>query len=85
MLPHLLLEQQAQRCIKLAYQCQNKNAERFLRLLAVDLMLAAQLRRPRDDADPLAELEKLSRDASSSSSDITRVDAPLTSESASTA
>ena len=92
MLPHLLLEQQAQRCIKLAYQCQNKNAERFLRLLAVDLMLAAQLRRPRDDADPLAELEKLSRDAragssssSSSSNDITRMDAPLTSESASTA
>lgn len=50
MLPHVLLEQQAERCIKLAYQCQNKKAERFLRLLAVDLMLAAQLRRPQEAA-----------------------------------
>jgi hypothetical protein len=51
-LPHLFLEQQAERCIKLAYQCQNRNAERFLRLLAVDLMLAAQLRRPLEPAKP---------------------------------
>ena len=41
-----LLEEHAERCIQLAYQCQNETAERFLRLLAVDLMLAAELRRP---------------------------------------
>ena len=60
-----LLEEHAERCIQLAYQCQNKNAERFLRLLAVDLMLAAEVRRPRPQkiADELAELGRLSRDA----------------------
>jgi hypothetical protein len=35
----LVLEDQARRCLILAYQCKNKNAERILRLLAVDLML----------------------------------------------
>lgn len=65
-----LLEEQAQRCIQLAYQCENKNAERFLRLLAVDLMLAARMHRatqepsaPRSPistiADELAELGRL--------------------------
>ncbi len=60
-----LLEEHAERCIQLAYQCQNKNAERFLRLLAVDLMLAAEVRRPRPEriADELAELGRLSREA----------------------
>ena len=64
MFSHLLLERHAERCIQLAYQCQNKNAERFLRLLAVDLMLAAELQRPRGAAkDELAELAQLSRTA----------------------
>ena len=60
-----LLEEHAERCIQLAYQCQNKNAERFLRLLAVDLMLAAEVRRPHPEkiADELAELGRLSREA----------------------
>jgi hypothetical protein len=60
-----ILESYAERCIQLAYQCQNKNAERFLRLLAVDLMLAAQARQPhrRQIADELADLSRLSRTA----------------------
>lgn len=60
-----LLEEQAERCIQLAYQCRNKNAERFLRLLAVDLMLAAEVRRPRRNAvaDEFAELSRLSQAA----------------------
>ena len=40
-----LLEEQAERCLSLAYQCQNKDAERIMRLLAVDLMLAAEQHR----------------------------------------
>jgi hypothetical protein len=40
-----LLEKHAEQCIQLAYQCRNKNAERFFRLLAVDLMLAAEQHR----------------------------------------
>ena len=73
-----LLEEHAERCIKLAYQCQNKNAERFLRLLAVDLMLAAEQYRPGNAAvtNELAELDRLSRMAAASE---------LRSESASTA
>lgn len=72
-----LLEEQAQRCIQLAYQCDNKNAERFLRLLAVDLMLAARMQAsqgaareaaaPRSPistiADELAELGRLAAGA----------------------
>jgi hypothetical protein len=60
-----LLDEHAERCIQLAYQCQNKNAERFLRLLAVDLMLAAEVRRQRPEkiADELAQLGRLSREA----------------------
>jgi hypothetical protein len=63
-----LLEDYAERCIQLAYQCENKNAERFLRLLAVDLMLAARMQQPRavknlapnsNVADELAELGRL--------------------------
>ena len=71
-----LLEEHAEQCIQLAYLCKNKNAERFLRLLAVDLMLAAQLRRPHGKvADELAELSRLSSAAKP----------PIKSESASTA
>jgi hypothetical protein len=67
-----LLEGYAERCIQLAYQCQNKNAERFLRLLAVDLMLAARMQQPlavknlapsSNVADEFAELGRLSQAA----------------------
>ncbi len=67
-----LLEDYAERCIQLAYECQNKNAERFLRLLAVDLMLAARMQQPLavknltpngNVADELAELGRLSQAA----------------------
>ncbi len=36
-----VMEQQAERCIALAFQCKNRAAAKFLRKLAVDLMLAA--------------------------------------------
>lgn len=42
-----LLEEQAELCLKLAYQSKSKKAERLLRLLAVDLMLAAEKKRAR--------------------------------------
>ena len=42
-----LLEEQAEQALRLAYQSSNKKAERFLRLLAVDLALAAEDRRNR--------------------------------------
>jgi hypothetical protein len=67
-----LLEDYAERCIQLAYQCENKNAERFLRLLAVDLMLAARMQQPQavknlapnsNVADELAELGRLASTA----------------------
>jgi hypothetical protein len=61
-----VLEETAERCIRLAYRCQNKNVERFFRLLAVDLMLAAQQRAtsaPATLADEFAELGRLSRQA----------------------
>lgn len=56
-----LLEEYAERCIQLAYRCQNKNAEKFLRLLAVDLMLEAEVRRPHAIEDEFAELGRLSQ------------------------
>jgi hypothetical protein len=66
-----LLEQHAERCIQLAYQCRNKKAERFLRQLAVDLALAAEQQRPlqrepapqRAFTDMFSELERLSNAA----------------------
>ena len=36
------LEQHAQHCVTLAGKCRNKRAERIMRMLAVDLMLAAE-------------------------------------------
>lgn len=42
-----LLEEQAEQALRLAYQSRNKKAERFLRLLAVDLALAAEEQRNR--------------------------------------
>ena len=56
-----LLEEYAERCIRLAFGCQNKNAEKFLRLLAVDLMLEAEVRRPNAIEDGFAELSRLSK------------------------
>lgn len=52
-----LLEAQAQRCLKLAYQCHNPNAERILRLLAVDLMLAVEQHQRASLATQLAALK----------------------------
>lgn len=42
-----LLEEQAEQALRLAYESQSKTAERFLRLLAVDLALAAEEHRNR--------------------------------------
>lgn len=42
-----LLEEQAEQALRLAYQSRSKKAERFLRLLAVDLALAAEDQRNR--------------------------------------
>ena len=42
-----LLEEQAEHALRLAYESRNKKAERFLRLLAVDLALAAEEQRTR--------------------------------------
>ena len=42
-----LLEEQAEQALRLAYQSSNKKAERFLRLLAVDLALAPEEQRNR--------------------------------------
>jgi hypothetical protein len=54
-----LLQQHAERCLELAYQCRNRKAERFLRLLATDLLLAAAQRQRPGDTDRLAELRQL--------------------------
>lgn len=53
-----LLEEQAEQALRLAYQSRNKKAERFLRLLAVDLALAAEEQRNR--VTERAELAKAS-------------------------
>ena len=51
-----LLETQADRCLKLAAQCESKSAERIMRLLAVDLMLAVEQHQRSDLATQLAVL-----------------------------
>lgn len=67
-----LLEEQAERCIELAHQCHTQKAERVLRLLAVDLMLAAEGHRTRrawqagsaggsETGDKFSELEQVMR------------------------
>ncbi len=53
-----LLEQQAGRCLTLAYQCKNKNAERILRLLAVDLMLAVEQHQRANMAAQIAKFKR---------------------------
>jgi hypothetical protein len=40
-----LLEEQAMRCASQIAQCETPEAERFMRLLAVDLLMAAKLER----------------------------------------
>jgi hypothetical protein len=49
-----LLEEHAEQALRLAYQSRNKKAERFLRLLAVDLALAAEEQRNRIPDRPAA-------------------------------
>jgi len=59
-----LLEEQAERCLTLAYRCENKRAEQFMRGLAVDLALGAEHYRHSRLAsvsDQLADLSRLSR------------------------
>lgn len=58
-----LLEDSAEQCLKLAYQCRNKNAERFLRLLAVDLMLAAERQQRASRNAGLAKLRQIAEAA----------------------
>jgi hypothetical protein len=48
-----LLEEQAEHCVQAAYRARSSKAERFLRLLAVDLMLTARLHQPAE-ATPAA-------------------------------
>ncbi len=48
-----LLEEQAEHCVQAAYRTRSSKAERFLRLLAVDLMLTARLHQPAE-ATPAA-------------------------------
>jgi len=59
-----LLEEQAERCLALAYRCENKRAEKFMRALAVDLALGAEHYRHSPTttlADQLADLSRMSR------------------------
>ena len=59
-----LLEETADRCLQLSNESQHAKAARFMRLLAVDLMLAAENRRhnrPTPASEQLVELRKLSR------------------------
>jgi hypothetical protein len=57
--PVRLLQKHAERCLELAYRCRNKNAERILRLLATDLLLAAAHQQRPGRADRFAELRQL--------------------------
>ena len=59
-----LLEDQAARCLKLAHQCHNKNAERILRLLAVDLMIEVEQYQRADLATQFAQLRRSTKPAS---------------------
>ena len=59
----LLLEDQAQRCLKLAHQCQNKKVGRILRLLAVDLMIEVEHHQRADLAAQFAELRQSAKTA----------------------
>jgi hypothetical protein len=61
-----LLEEAADRCLQLSYQSRHEKASRVMRLLAVDLMLAAEQRRHNrvhSAAEQRAELARLSRSA----------------------
>jgi hypothetical protein len=64
-----LLEETANRCLQLSTESQHEKASRVMRLLAVDLMLAAEQRRHNRGpgvSEQLAELGLLSRVASKS-------------------
>ena len=59
-----LLEEQAERCLMLAYRCENKRAEKIMRALAVDLALGAEhYRHSRltTVTDQLADLSRFAR------------------------
>ena len=49
----LLLEHNANKCIALVDECQLRETKRFLRLLAVDLMIEADKLRREDGAEAL--------------------------------
>jgi hypothetical protein len=58
------IEQYAERCLHLAYQCEDQQARRFLRMLAADLTLEAERRRKHQKTaytSEFAELTRLSR------------------------
>jgi hypothetical protein len=57
--PVRLLQQHAERCLELAYRCRSRNAERYLRLLATDLLLAAAQQQRPGETDRFAELRQL--------------------------
>jgi hypothetical protein len=53
----LLLEQNAKKCIALVEECRVPETKRFLRLLAVDLMIEADKLRRGDGAEALLVIE----------------------------
>jgi hypothetical protein len=60
-----LLQEQAERCTKHASECKNPKAERVLRLLALDLIIAARMQgartEPAERAGPHDRLKNLAR------------------------
>ena len=57
----LLLEHNANKCIALVDECQLPETKRFLRLLAVDLMIEADKLRRGDGAESLIVIESVLR------------------------
>ncbi len=57
----LLLEQNANKCIALVEECRSPETKRFLRLLAVDLMIEADKLRRGDGAEALLVIESALR------------------------
>ena len=57
----LLLEHNANKCIALVDECQLPETKRFLRLLAVDLMIEADKLRRGDGAESLLVIESVLR------------------------
>jgi hypothetical protein len=57
----LLLEHHANKCIALVDECQRPETKRFLRLLAVELMIEADKLRRGDSAEALLVIESVLR------------------------